>query len=106
MKIPLFSDPPYKITELEDANVSFGEGVVLKCSSNAKPRPTYQWIYHRTANVHVTDQDGVSLLHIKQANGNNIGTYECIAENDLGKTNQKVRVDVRGKASGFHYSCW
>lgn len=85
--------------------VSFGKDVVLKCSSNAKPRPRYKWIYHQTSNVYIKDQDGVSLLHINRTGRDNIGTYTCIAYNDLGERSQKVRVDVEGKASGFYYSC-
>ncbi|XP_060753224.1 hemicentin-2-like [Tachysurus vachellii] len=87
---------PSSISELHSANVSIGEDVVLKCASNGKPRPRYKWIYHHASNVQITDQDGVSLLHIKHAGGANIGTYLCIAYNDLGKQRQEVRVHVEG----------
>ncbi|XP_026785439.3 hemicentin-1 isoform X3 [Pangasianodon hypophthalmus] len=88
--------PPSEISELQDVQVSSGEDVVLKCSSNANPRPRYKWIYHRTSNVRAEDQDGVSLLHITRAGGDNIGKYICIAYNDLGERTQTVRVGVQG----------
>ncbi|XP_060798578.1 hemicentin-1-like isoform X2 [Neoarius graeffei] len=88
--------PPSEISELQDASVSIGQYVVLKCSSNANPWPTYKWIYHQAPNVRIEDQDGVSLLHINQTGGDNIGTYTCIAFNELGKKSRKVRVDVQG----------
>lgn len=92
-----FSDQPSNISELHSENVSIGEDVVLKCASNGKPRPSYKWIYHHTSNVQITDQDGVSLLYIKHAGGANIGTYLCIASNDLGEQRKEVRVHVEGK---------
>ncbi|XP_058233513.1 hemicentin-1-like isoform X2 [Hemibagrus wyckioides] len=88
--------PPSSISELHSARVSIGETVVLKCASNANPRPSYKWTYHHTSNVHIIDQDGVSLLHIKHARGDNIGMYMCTASNDLGEQLKMVRVDVQG----------
>ncbi|KAF5908824.1 hemicentin-1-like isoform X1, partial [Clarias magur] len=88
--------PPSEISELEDDAVSVGEDVVLKCSSNARPRPIYEWIYHQTSNVCVEDQDGISLLRIIKASGDNIGTYNCMAYNHLGNKSKTVRVDVQG----------
>ncbi|XP_053348783.1 hemicentin-1-like isoform X1 [Clarias gariepinus] len=88
--------PPTEILELEDETVSVGDNLVLKCSSNAIPRPKYEWIYHQTSNVKRTDEDGISLLHINRASGDNIGTYMCIASNYLDNKNKTVRVEVQG----------
>ncbi|KAF4073719.1 hypothetical protein AMELA_G00246540 [Ameiurus melas] len=88
--------PPSEISELLDENVTFGKDVALKCASNGNPRPSYRWIYHQTSNVRIVDEDGVSLLHIKQASGENIGTYTCIVTNDVGTKKKTVRVDVQG----------
>lgn len=99
--ICLFSDPPSEISELQNENVSIGKDVVLKCVSYANPRPSYRWIYHQTSNVRIVDEDGVSRLHITNADGENTGTYMCIVTNVLGIKNKTVRVDVQGKASGF-----
>ncbi|TSO47183.1 Vascular cell adhesion protein 1 [Bagarius yarrelli] len=61
--------PPSTILEPQAIRVSAGEDVVLKCASNAKPRPRYDWFYHKASNVFIKDQDGVSLLHITHAGG-------------------------------------
>ncbi|KAK3532067.1 hypothetical protein QTP86_006803 [Hemibagrus guttatus] len=89
-------DPPSSISDLHSAQVPIGEDVTLMCASKAKPRPSYKWIYYHTSNVHIDDQDGVSLLHIKHAGGDNIGMYMCIASNDLGEHKKMVRVNVQG----------
>ncbi|XP_053531498.1 hemicentin-1 isoform X2 [Ictalurus punctatus] len=88
--------PPSEISELQNENVSIGKDVVLKCVSYANPRPSYRWIYHQTSNVRIVDEDGVSRLHITNADGENTGTYMCIVTNVLGIKNKAVRVDVQG----------
>ncbi|KAG5279268.1 hypothetical protein AALO_G00075920 [Alosa alosa] len=89
--------PPSRITELEDREVDLvGSEVVLKCSSYGDPRPQYRWSYHRVKNVRVNNEDGVSLLHIHGATGENIGTYTCFAFNNLGEESKSVRVTVKG----------
>lgn len=91
------SDPPTHIAELEDIEVSeVGSDVVLKCSSYGDPRPQYRWSYYRVGNVWVKNEDGVSLLHIHGARGENIGTYTCFAFNKLGEVNKSATVTVKG----------
>ncbi|XP_036423420.1 opioid-binding protein/cell adhesion molecule-like isoform X2 [Colossoma macropomum] len=87
--------PPVSISELHNKSVDFGYDEVLKCSSDAWPRPQYRWEYIPAPNVRTEDIDGVSLLYIDYATGLNTGTYKCTATNKLGETSQSVRVDVR-----------
>ncbi|XP_062388823.1 vascular cell adhesion protein 1-like isoform X2 [Sardina pilchardus] len=93
----MVSDPPSGIAELEDTEVEVvGSDVVLKCASHGDPRPEYRWNYRRVKNVRVKNEDGVSLLHIHGATGENIGTYTCFAFNSLGEESKSVRVTVKG----------
>ncbi|KAK6311714.1 hypothetical protein J4Q44_G00173780 [Coregonus suidteri] len=87
--------PPQDILELKDTEVDVGSRTGLKCSSNGNPRPEYSWTYHRAPNVKLKN-DGVSLLTIEQATGENIGYYTCYASNTLGKVSKRARVSVRG----------
>ncbi|KAL7826844.1 hypothetical protein AOLI_G00320530 [Acnodon oligacanthus] len=87
--------PPVSILELHNTSVDFGYEEVLKCFSDARPRPQYRWKYEHEPNVRIVDTDGVSLLFILYASGINTGTYTCTAYNDLGETSQSVSVDVK-----------
>ncbi|KAK6311713.1 hypothetical protein J4Q44_G00173770 [Coregonus suidteri] len=87
--------PPQDILELKDTEVDVGSRTGLKCSSNGNPRPEYSWTYHRAPNVKLKN-DGVSLLTIEQATGENIGYYTCYASNTLGNVSKRARVSVRG----------
>ncbi|KAI5607012.1 intercellular adhesion molecule 5 precursor [Silurus asotus] len=88
--------PPTDIVELKSAQVSHGEDVYLKCSSKGNPPISYIWTYHQTSNVQVVHQDGMSLLHIKHVNEENIGRYKCTAYNYLREKSHTVRVDIKG----------
>ncbi|KAL0992894.1 hypothetical protein UPYG_G00100650 [Umbra pygmaea] len=87
---------PRDIQELLDTEVDTGSSTQLRCSSSGNPAPEYSWIYHRTPNVRVETKDGVSLLSIVHATGENIGTYTCYVQNTLGNVSKTARVFVRG----------
>ncbi|KAL0992906.1 hypothetical protein UPYG_G00100800 [Umbra pygmaea] len=87
---------PRDIQELLDTKVDTGSSTQLKCSSSGNPAPEYSWIYHRTPNVRVETKDGVSLLKIVHATGENIGTYTCYVRNTLGNVSKTAMVFVIG----------
>ncbi|XP_066532014.1 vascular cell adhesion protein 1 [Hoplias malabaricus] len=91
--------PPSSIEKLEIKSLKYGGNEVLKCSSAARPLPKYTWNYPPMSNVKTEDVDGVSILYINYATIQNLGTYECIASNDLGNVNKSISVDMKDTSS-------
>ncbi|KAJ8266718.1 hypothetical protein GJAV_G00133930 [Gymnothorax javanicus] len=90
---PTFLRRPVSQVVLEE------EGVELRCQSQGDPPPTMRW---RKDDVDVPrgrydiryDKDE-SLLRIKKASAADQGTYTCVAENRMGKTEASASLTVR-----------
>ncbi|KAH9503917.1 Muscle M-line assembly protein unc-89 [Bulinus truncatus] len=77
---------PHFVLKLEDASVSQGKGVVLRCSVAGTPQPTVSWKRNgssigQSPNCIDSYHNGVARLEILRVCSQDTGVYECVAEN-------------------------
>ncbi|MBN3277062.1 ICAM1 protein, partial [Polyodon spathula] len=96
LKIPVVYKPSLLSVTEETVEVLEEGSVVLNCSADGNPHPSYEWEYPRADNVQEITKDGVSTVNITRASSSNAGVYECHAKNIYGEQRKKVTLTVKG----------
>ncbi|KAK1153994.1 titin-like, partial [Acipenser oxyrinchus oxyrinchus] len=78
----------------ENVEVREGGSIVLKCSADGNPAPTYEWKYPIADNVQEITKDGVSTVNITRASSSNDRVYECHAKNRYGVATKNITLTV------------
>ncbi|KAK6468831.1 intercellular adhesion molecule 1 isoform X2 [Huso huso] len=79
----------------ENVEVREGGSIVLNCSADGNPAPTYEWKYPKADNVQEITKDGVSTVNITRASSSNSGFYTCHAKNRYGDKMMNITVAVK-----------
>ncbi|KAK6468929.1 titin-like, partial [Huso huso] len=95
LKIPVFYKPSLLSAAEENVEVREGGSIVLKCSADGSPAPTYEWKYPKADNVQEITKDGVSTVNITRASSSNSGFYTCHAKNRYGDKMMNITVAVK-----------
>ncbi|XP_052128533.1 roundabout homolog 2-like isoform X2 [Frankliniella occidentalis] len=86
---PYFIHPPSDVTAL------VGQSVELECASAGEPAPTMLWRREDgrmpIARAHILDNKALRIEHVTSED---VGTYICEAENDVGSDSAKVALTV------------
>ncbi|MGH0162102.1 UNVERIFIED_CONTAM: hypothetical protein FKN15_058620 [Acipenser sinensis] len=96
LKIPVIYKPSLLSAAEENVEVREGGSIVLKCSADGNPAPTYEWKYHKADNVQEIMKDGVSTVNITRASSSNARVYECHAKNTYGVATKNITLTVKG----------
>ncbi|XP_046752371.1 neuroglian-like [Diprion similis] len=90
---------PPKITKQPPTNEQFfqtaepmvkGRDLILECEAEGNPAPTYRWRKNgrhfewQTYAIHISQRPGKGTLVISKPRAEDVGQYQCIAENALG----------------------
>ncbi|KAK1153995.1 vascular cell adhesion protein 1-like isoform X3 [Acipenser oxyrinchus oxyrinchus] len=94
LKIPVFYKPSLLSAAEENVEVREGGSIVLKCSADGNPAPTYEWKYPIADNVQEITKDGVSTVNITRASSSNDRVYECHAKNRYGVATKNITLTV------------
>ena len=73
-------------------NIELGKPLVITCEAVSVPVPKYRIIHNGTKIVSTTMTYNVAAMTYNHA-----GSYQCIAENILGKTSKTISLLVLGK---------
>ena len=90
-------------TPLENAEVSEGEPVKLKCTVAGRPDPNITWLKdHRQLHENSRFQmkitpDNTCILTIQKSDMDDEGTYSCTATNSAGKDTCSAKLTVNGE---------
>ncbi|KAK1153754.1 vascular cell adhesion protein 1-like isoform X3 [Acipenser oxyrinchus oxyrinchus] len=98
LKIPVVYKPSLLSAAEENAEVREGGSIVLKCSADGNPAPTYEWKYPKADNVQEITKDGVSTVNITRASSSNARVYECHAKNRYGVATKNITLTVKGRS--------
>ncbi|XP_034769519.2 vascular cell adhesion protein 1-like isoform X1 [Acipenser ruthenus] len=96
LKIPVFYKPSLLSAAEENVEVCEGGSIVLNCSADGSPAPTYEWKYPKADNVQEITKDGVSTVNITRASYSNARVYECHAKNTYGVAMKNITLTVKG----------
>jgi neural cell adhesion molecule len=93
---------PPEIEQMTKVSVIEGETAWTKCVATGKPPPTYTWIKQGTSqDLSKTDRFDVKKntgdLIITRVEFNDDDIYKCIAENQAGRVESTVKIDVMVK---------
>ncbi|CAH1783792.1 unnamed protein product [Owenia fusiformis] len=85
----------------QDVAFKIDESIELRCISSGSPQPQYKWLWNNEDfdasgnDGRVTQQPGVGTLIFSRPIKKDEGTYQCIAENQYGKSlSQKIVVRI------------
>ncbi|MGH0183022.1 UNVERIFIED_CONTAM: hypothetical protein FKN15_011393 [Acipenser sinensis] len=95
LKIPVVYKPSLLSADEENVEVREGGSIVLKCSADGSPAPTYEWKYPKADNVQEIMKDGVSTVNITRASSSNARVYECHAKNTYGVATKNITLTVK-----------
>ncbi|KAK6468837.1 vascular cell adhesion protein 1-like [Huso huso] len=98
LKIPVFYKPSLLSAAEENVEVCEGGSIVLNCSADGNPAPTYEWKYPKADNVQEITKDGVSTVNITRASSSNDRVYECHAKNTYGVAMKNITLTVKGRS--------
>ncbi|GLH09896.1 Contactin, partial [Gryllus bimaculatus] len=93
--------PPLFGEEERAATVQANRDGTVECHADARPPPTYTWIYQRTGQDLAKqggrfNVDGITgALHVSPVQADDEGLYWCVASNPSGETRQQVRLAVQ-----------
>ena len=96
-----FAVSPLIIRSPDNVQAPIGSRVQFDCQVTGNPRPTVKWqrdsipISLTTSHKHQVTSDG-SLI-IQDVNRNDVGIYECIAENFAGSSLAEATLEVVGE---------
>lgn len=77
-------DPPVNVTVAGESAVVEGRDLILNCSADGDPEPTYQWLRSgSTLPSKVTAANSAQLV-IPSMTWSDVGVYYCLAVNDGG----------------------
>ena len=81
--------------------------LTLMCSFEGVPLPSLEWTHNglpiSSSNVSITITNtsglsyGTSTLHWVNVSPDTVGTFTCIATNNLGSANRSINVKIRSK---------
>ncbi|XP_017782397.1 PREDICTED: fasciclin-2 isoform X2 [Nicrophorus vespilloides] len=99
---------PPQLNELKEISIIEGEQASVQCSGSGKPPPEYTWIKEKTReNLATTDRFDVKkntgLLIINKVEYNDNSVYKCIAENQAGRAETTVKINVLIKPKIFEF---
>ncbi|MGH0170694.1 UNVERIFIED_CONTAM: hypothetical protein FKN15_059692 [Acipenser sinensis] len=100
LKTPVVYKPSLLSAAEQNIEVRKGGSIVLKCSADGNPAPTYEWKYPKADNVQEITKDGVSTVNITRASWSNNRVYECHAKNMYGVARKNITLTV--KAHRYH----
>ena len=97
-----FADKPIKTKIEVPKEVCVGEKLVINCHSDGLPAPSFT-ITHNVATNIVSNHS----IYIKdKVDHSDVGLYECIAKNVLGKDTDSGHLIVKGKITlQTHFLC-
>ncbi|XP_063292891.1 basement membrane-specific heparan sulfate proteoglycan core protein isoform X6 [Pelobates fuscus] len=85
--------PPYATTVPDEASLSIGEAIQLKCLAHGTGQLKYEWSkINGSLSERATVRD--SILHINSAKAGDAGTYRCVASNKVGHSEAFTQVSV------------
>jgi hemicentin len=93
--------PTFEKPYAEQLNVSLYLGINLECKVSGTPEPSVTWrkdgmeIISNNKQLYSTSQDE-QILRILNAKKSDAGTYECEAENVVGRAKKSFNLDVKG----------
>ncbi|XP_076839971.1 basement membrane-specific heparan sulfate proteoglycan core protein isoform X4 [Brachyhypopomus gauderio] len=90
--------PPYTTVLPDDVAVREGEVVRLQCLAHGTPPLRFQWSKEGGALPATAEQQGADL-QINLATPHDAGTYVCVASNKVGRSEARVKVNVRSPLS-------
>lgn len=93
---------PPTIMPMDTVAIIEGESASVQCNGTGKPPPSFNWIKEDTRqDLSITDRFDVKkttgLLIINRVELNDNSLYKCIAENQAGRTESKVKINVLQK---------
>ncbi|XP_041096295.1 intercellular adhesion molecule 1-like [Polyodon spathula] len=97
LKIPVVYKPSLLSAHEQTVEVLEEGSVVLNCSADGNPAPTYEWEYPRADNVQEITKDGVSTVNITRASSSNSGFYTCHVKNKFGNETMNITVTVKNE---------
>lgn len=104
-----FAVSPLIVRSPDNVQAPVGSRVQFDCQVTGNPRPTVKWqrdsipVPLTTSHKHQVTPDG--SLVIQDVNRNDVGVYECIAENFAGTAHAEAFLEVVGELMQLTMEC-